>query len=306
MLKKICPICNKEFESYRNDKRCCSLRCKKIYHKKKNSPETGIRICKYCGKEYLYTHRQGNWLKNGGIGWERSDVCSIDFCCYTCGKKYNKEKAKHTKKEKYGNENYNNIEKIKQTCLDKYGTSCSLGNIEVKAKRNKTNRERYGVDYPLQSKEIHDKTIAVGNARGSYYEGNRKCLATRKKNGTLNTSKPEQEIKKLLLIKFQDLEFQYKEERYPFHCDFYVPSLDLFIEYQGFWSHGYKPFESTNEDLIRLEKMKKKAKKSKFWKQAIDVWTRRDVLKRQTAKKNNLNWIEFFNIKQFMEWYNNL
>ena len=39
---------------------------------------------------------------------------------------------------------------------------------------------------------------------------------------------------------------------------------------------------------------------------AIDVWTISDPLKRKTAKKNNLNWIEFFNMEQFMEWYNQI
>lgn len=306
MFKKICPICNKEFESYRSDKRCCSLRCKKIYHKKKNSPETGIRICKYCGKEYLYTHGQGNWLKNGGIGWEKSDIYAVDFCCYACGKKYNHEKSKRTKFEKYGDENYSNIEKTKLTNISKYGVPCCLGNAEIKARRNKTNRERYGVDYPLQNTEIRLRTLETGTQKGSYIIGAKKGYITRRKNNTFNTSKAEQEIKKLLEVKFLNTKYQYKEERYPFNCDFYIPELDLFIEYQGFWGHCFKPFEGTEEDLKYLTKLKERAEKSKFWKQTIDVWTRRDVLKRETAKKNNLNWIEFFNMKQFMEWYNSL
>ena len=39
------------------------------------------------------------------------------------------------------------------------------------------------------------------------------------------------------------------------------------------------------------------------YKNAINVWTIRDPLKRKTAKDNGLNWLEFFTIKKFMKWY---
>ena len=35
---------------------------------------------------------------------------------------------------------------------------------------------------------------------------------------------------------------------------------------------------------------------------AIEVFTKLDVKKRNWAKENNLNWIEFFNLNQFIEW----
>lgn len=86
-MKKICQVCGKEFEAKSSDKNSCSLRCKKIALKIASSPESGIRICKNCGKEYYYKKGQGNWLKNNNTGWEKSDVSSINFCCYECGKK---------------------------------------------------------------------------------------------------------------------------------------------------------------------------------------------------------------------------
>lgn len=52
--------------------------------------------------------------------------------------------------------------------------------------------------------------------------------------------------------------------------------------------------------------LKEKAKKSKFYENAINVWTQRDVRKRNVAKENNLNWLEFFSLKEFNNWYNNL
>lgn len=33
------------------------------------------------------------------------------------------------------------------------------------------------------------------------------------------------------------------------------------------------------------------------------MWTKNDVRKRKAAKKNNLNWIEFFTMDEFMSWF---
>lgn len=51
-----------------------------------------------------------------------------------------------------------------------------------------------------------------------------------------------------------DIERQYSTDtRYPFACDFYIKSLDLFIELNLHWSHGLKPFDSTDPaDLQKL------------------------------------------------------
>lgn len=88
-----------------------------------------------------------------------------------------------------------------------------------------------------------------------------------------------------------------------------MDTLLIYIEYQGNWTHGkhckkiYGPYDKNKADHKKLLSMwEEKAKTSKFYKQAIDVWTRRDPLKRETARKNNLNWIEFFTMSDFEEW----
>lgn len=35
-----------------------------------------------------------------------------------------------------------------------------------------------------------------------------------------------------------DVVRQYRDPRYPFFCDFYVRSLDLFVECNFHWTHG--------------------------------------------------------------------
>ena len=111
---------------------------------------------------------------------------------------------------------------------------------------------------------------------------------------------------------------RYKSELYPWKCDFYIPEIDLYIEYQGLWTHGVKSFNYNGiqynchcpydpNNLIHQEVIKQwKNKNTNFYNSAIETWTVKDVLKRETAKKNNLNWIEFFTIKDFNDWYEQL
>ena len=87
------------------------------------------------------------------------------------------DKIKQTKLEKYGDENYVNIEKRRQTNLKKYGCQNALNNQDViskakqtrlklyndenynnSKKRIQTNLERYGVEYPLQNENIKEKS----------------------------------------------------------------------------------------------------------------------------------------------------
>jgi hypothetical protein len=71
----------------------------------------------------------------------------------------------------------------------------------------------------------------------------------------------------------------------------------LYIEIQGTWTHGFHPFDENNKsDIDKLKLWKEKAITSNFYKGAIDVWTIRDVIKRETAKKNNLNYLEIFSM----------
>lgn len=67
------------------------------------------------------------------------------------------------------------------------------------------------------------------------------------------------------------------------------------IEYQGFWTHNDFPYNSKNDKCNKiLENWKEKSLNDNFFKSAINCWTISDVNKRNIAKENKLNWIEFF------------
>lgn len=42
-----------------------------------------------------------------------------------------------------------------------------------------------------------------------------------------------------------------------------------------------------------------------LYNETINIWTKVDVEKRNTAKKNGLNYYEFWNIEQVKDWINN-
>lgn len=247
-----------------------------------------------------------------------------------------KNKVSNTKLKHFNDSNYNNREKAKVTTLERYGTDNYTKTEEYNIKTIKTNLERYGTKYYTQTKEYLEK-VKQTNLEKYRVENiaqvekikakikstmlkkygvenpsqvstiQDKKFKTMHKNNSFNISKPEEEIATLLTAKFLQIKRQYKSEKYPFACDFYVPELDLYIEYQGTWTHGKEPYNEQNKEHMQLLlKWREKANTSKFYNNAINVWTIKDPLKRKIAKENGLNWLEFFTFEQFLCWFNNI
>ena len=71
-----------------------------------------------------------------------------------------KEKSRCTKRNKYGDEFYNNPGKIKSTCLEKYGTQSASGNKERQEKIKATFIGHYGIDNIFKDVEyINEKRV---------------------------------------------------------------------------------------------------------------------------------------------------
>ena len=117
------------------------------------------------------------------------------FCSNICAQSSDeiKQKIKQTCIEKYGVDNYSKTkeskEKIKQTCLEKYGVEYFWQSNECKEKIKQTCLEKYGVDSPLKSEKIRNK-------------GKQTCL---EKYGVDNPAKLEEnkeKVKKTCLKKY--------------------------------------------------------------------------------------------------------
>lgn len=224
-----------------------------------------------------------------------------------------KKKQQNTCKKKYGYPNAISNPKIKQkrqkTCMERYGCKSLFGSIYFKTKVRQTFLQKYGVDNPMKIEEVVQKVKSnIDIVRRKILEKMpqtlEKIYATKRKNKSFNTSKIEDDFYNLLCTKFNNVQRQYKTEKYPFLCDFYIPDIDLYIEYNGNWTHGKEPFCYNNiNHLIRLDYLIERSKTSDYYQQAIYTWTELDVKKQKTAKENNLNYLCFYNKKQFLDWF---
>lgn len=304
----------------------------KLFHYFNNDPELKLGLCPVCGNRCKFVSFGIGYLHHCSIQCSRLDnnvqmkmkEASIKKWGYeypsqspkfrakviqTCNEKYGCdnisqvneiiEKKKQTKLDRYGDTGYHNIEKMKQTNLQRYGCESVFSNESVKNKIQETIRKIYGVDNPFQSEIIKDK-IKQTNIRLYNCEHNmqseeirEKAYKTKKKNKTFNTSCAEIELTKWFKDNNIDILTQYKCDRYPYMCDFYLPKYDLFIEIQGSWTHGGHPFDKNNNNDIKILH-KWISKNTEYYNRAIEVWTKRDVEKRQIAQKNNLNFVEIF------------
>lgn len=226
------------------------------------------------------------------------------------------QKMRKTSKERYGSETYTQSdeykekrakieEKKRKTCIEKYGVPVSSQAESVKERNKRTCIQRYGVDSFTKTKEFQERQEEIqyklkktcleryGVERYLYTdEFKQKEYDTKKKNKTFNSSKPEKELEKYFKENNIEYIYQYISELYPFRCDFYLQKYDLYIELNIFWHHGKRPYTGSKEDLKKIEKWKKCGTESYL--EAIKTWTIRDVEKRETAKKNKLNYLEIF------------
>ena len=319
-VRPVCENCGKPIEFLGKPSRMwktyCSNQCRYSLNRLNKYKQTCLE--KY-GVEYA---QQSNKVK--------------DKAKQTCLEKYgvehytNREKSKQTCLEKYGVESNLSIpevkEKIKQTCLEKYGVEYILQSKEFREKSKQTCLEKYGVEFSAQADVVKEKIKQTclekygvpngGGSKESLEKIKQTCLKrygipngggskqsldkianTKRKNHSFTTSKPEENLYKEIKSIYPSVIRQYKESRYPYNCDFYIPELDMFIELQGSWTHGKHPYNGkSNQDQLILNKWKSRLLDNHgFYLTAIKVWTISDPKKRETAKKNNLNYVELFN-----------
>lgn len=173
--------------------------------------------------------------------------------------------------------------KAQATMRERYGSTCYVQSDEYKGrldsimdKVRQTNMSRYGVPVYTQSDEYKQNVDDIQS----------RIIATKLQKGVLNTSSVEKHVKG-----FDVFESQYnKDARYPYLCDFYDKGRDLFIEVNASWTHGYHWYD-TEKDAGVCTKWKDKSEDSTYYANALDVFTKRDVEKRETARVNSLNYV---------------
>ena len=137
--------------------------------------------------------------------------------------------------------------------------------------------------------EAYDATLMIVN----------KIFTTQKTNKTLNSSTPEDRLYEILASAYTTLR-NYESDEYPYKCDFYIPELKLYVEYQGSMFHNGRPYTDSDKDEAEYIKTRSEAIKKATGKTAtrydnlIYTWCTLDVLKRNTAERNSLNYLEIY------------
>ena len=195
----------------------------------------------------------------------------------------------------------------KEKCIQKYGVENQFQRKEIKDKIRQTCLNKYGVEHYNQSNIFKQQMSIIASSK----EFQEKRNNTLKQNNTWKSSKDEEYCYNELCKYFKHVERQYSSILYPFNCDFYIPEIDTYIEYQGSDLHNGRKYVGDANDLIEVNILKEKSKKLKLknntnkktrYDLRIYTWTDLDVRKRNIAKDNNLNFIELWNLKELNQW----
>lgn len=233
--------------------------------------------------------------------------------------------------------------KLEETQVEKYG-GVGLAGQMTKEKAVQTNLQKYGVSNVMQSKVIQERLAEInttkfgGMSPFNSYDVRLKAAKTRMakiytqmeqfaKDGIIQNvncfeSFGEMIIFYKLIERFgrDDVFYQYgvhpSDKRYPFNCDFYIKSLDLFIELNAHYSHHTHWFDLTNpDDVLRRTHMLASGNKRNI--NAVKTWCETDLMKRNVAKDNHINYLVFWDgtsinvngkqvptLKDFYLWFN--
>ena len=202
-------------------------------------------------------------------------------------------------------------DKIEQTSLERYGYTNAMLDPKIAQRVQDTNMDRYGAPFYTSTGEFRERSYnslmekyGVSHiSQSSFYQENKDAIVakihgTMKRNNSYVVSKSELKMYDILVQKFgvDDVERQYKSELYPFACDFYVKSLDLYIELNGHWTHGERFYNESEQYTIDFLK-RLNNNQGRYYTKAKYIFSKLDVEKYMTAKKNQLNYLVFWDSK---------
>lgn len=224
-----------------------------------------------------------------------------------------------------GSSNYRKISeqarlyKISETDTKLYG-GIGLASEQIRESAISTNLGKYGVDNAMKSDVILNRIKSPFSdpkvrqkAMMTKSSKIKDAIVLAKSTGQIQKSlfgsSYEFTVFEMLVSKFgmADVFYQYGrhpyDDRYPYNCDFYIKSMDLFIELNIHPSHGGSWYIGTDEDKLRFDHLSKSSNNSAAGK--LKTWGERDVEKRLCAERNNLKYLVFWDddLFDFMRWF---
>ena len=199
-------------------------------------------------------------------------------------------------------------ELIKETRASRF--SNTMINKSPEAKKATYNKYRKSLDNIPE--DIKSRYIAQREATKRAYSDEQKqqriyrMVQSKKQNNSFSTSGPEERLYNILCDEFSpgDIDRQHIDATYPYACDFYIKSINLYIELNGFYAHGNHPFNpESSEDLEELEYLRMQPQTrilktgrigKSYAAMKIYVWATKDREKLKTAVINNLHYIAIY------------
>ena len=348
-LNIFCPICgkkNKFIDSSKGYHKHCSAKCsssdpnviktskntRKIRYNNENYVNSKqIKITKYIrynnenynNFEKAVETSRNNIDENGLDSYQRRTIIAMQTNAKNHNGVFNwssnnpKWNGRAKRKQLYGVESCfasNNPDLNGETTMLKlYNVKNAFASKDPEINGKASIKRRYNVDNYAQTQEYRD----LYNDKEWVERKNKKYYETLIKNNTYKkASKPEDKVYNMLIEKFgsNNIYRPFRNNLYPFKCDFYIKSLDLYIECHFSQFHRGKPFDINNKyDLIQLLclqlkslKLRKCKNKKNQYDFMIYTWTNLDVRKLETFKKNNLNYKIFYTEKEFNDWFTSL
>ena len=323
-----CIICNCQFDKIK--KLISHLRYKhglsvKEYYDEFLRGEKSDGICPTCGKQTKFLGLNRGYSKHcsckcSAIDNEtkiKREQTNLDIfgVNYPAKSEQIKEKTSHIFMENYGVpwgfQSESVKEKIENTFLGKYGVRCSLQLPEVREKamtainenRDEVDRKKKATSLAKYGETSWTKTDWGRKALSDMGKNSKmieKKTISMKENNSFHFSRGEELLYSKLVEIFgvDGVKREYFSNKYPYKCDFYIVTIDTYIEYNGFWHHGGHWFDNTNkEDVKLLESWKIKARNSENYKKAVYTWSIRDLEKLKCARDNAINYIVLWNLK---------
>lgn len=178
-----------------------------------------------------------------------------------------------------------------------HGGSNVMDDMSVRLKLAETNRALYGGASPFCNMDVRQK--AIRKKRSELFA----AMMEFKRVGHISNLSCESTFEfavfKMLVARFglTDVYCQYGlhpyDARYPYNCDFYIKSLDLFIELNLYYTHGWHWFDATNhDDLLRVRHLGQTGRAQNL--EAVRVWTEVDVKKRVQAANSGIKYLVFW------------
>lgn len=241
--------------------------------------------CRYCGKDNFHAEIDlKNHERSCKMNPNRKIKIHEEIYCKYCGRMFN-SKCGCTSHMKYCKENPDRVEHFNKNNIISEETAKKIS-ASLKGRRSPMK----GRVFTKEENEIIQNKI----------------YKSKKNNNSFKRSNLERDIKNFLIENNIEYIDQYRSNLYPYLCDFYLPFYDLYIEVQGYMSHGSMPYDENNDECIKILELWKKRSKTNYidsrgnfkarnqyvnW---IYNWTVKDVEKRNCAINNKINFIEIF------------